>query len=243
MELSVKKIFRTLIAHVWIIILATSVLAAGGFAYAHYRIPHTFTSSMKLMVTSADAVNNTSEITTMRRMVNTYVELLDSRDFYQVIKDNCNLPYTPAQLKSMITYTVKEDSEAFSATVVAYTREDCSKIIQCLDEQVQQYVSAKYTRLTITSVESPSEPAESSKTVKMAILAALLGAILSAAGIIIYSEFDVRVKSEHELSERYNIPVLGTVPTFDLKKKRSKNSDRSHREDTIAEQEVDIDEK
>ncbi|MBQ6946802.1 MAG: hypothetical protein IJN42_02045 [Clostridia bacterium] len=245
MELSVKKILRVLISYIWIIILSAILLGAAGFAYSHYCIPPTYTSSMKLMVTSEDTMNSSSEITTMRRMVNTYVEMLDSRDFYQVIKDACQLKYSPAQLKSMITYTIKEDSEAFTATVVAGSHDECSQIIQCLDDQVQKYVSEKYARLTITSVESPSSPAEHSQTKRNTMLAAILGMILSAVIIVICSEFDVRIKSVDDLSDRYKIPVLGVVPNFELKKNRSKNakSNHSHREDTIADQEVPLDEK
>lgn len=243
MELSVKKMLRVIIAHIWIILLSGIVLAAGGFAYSHYCIPPTYTSSMKLMVTSEDTMNNSNEITTMRRMVNTYVEMLDSRDFYKVIKEACDLNYSPAQLKSMITYTIKEDSEAFTATVVTLDYDECYKIIQCLDDQVQKYVSEKYEKLTITSVESPNAPYETSQTSRNTVLALFVGLFLSAAVVIIWSEFDVRIKSEAELSERYDIPILGTVPTFDLKKKRGKNQPSGTREDTIADQEVTYDEK
>ena len=243
MELSVKKMLRVIIAHIWIILLSGIVLAAGGFAYSHYCIPPTYTSSMKLMVTSEDTMNNSNEITTMRRMVNTYVEMLDSRDFYKVIKEACDLNYSPAQLKSMITYTIKEDSEAFTATVVTLDYDECYKIIQCLDDQVQKYVSEKYEKLTITSVESPNAPYETSQTSRNTVLAVFVGVLLSAAVVIIWSEFDVRIKSEAELSERYDIPILGTVPTFDLKKKRGKNQPSGTREDTIADQEVTYDEK
>ncbi len=245
MELSLTKILKTLFSHFWIIILSGIVLAAGSFAYSHYCIPPTYTSSMKLMVTSEGTINSASEITTMRRMVNTYVEMLDSRDFYQLIKNECKLSYSPSQLKSMITYTIKEDSEAFTATVVALDCEECSQIIQCLDEQVHKYVSEKYSRLTITSVESPSVPFESSQTKRNTILACLVGFLLSAVCIVIWSEFDVRIKSEEDLAERYGIPILGVVPTFELKKKRSKSekSQSSHREETIADQEVTYDEK
>lgn len=244
MELTASKIVKVIFSHIWIILICAILLGAAGYAYSHYYIPPTYTSSMKLMVTSQDTMSNYSEITTMRRMVNTYVEMLDSRDFYQIIKEECDLNYSSSQLKSMITYTTKEDSEAFTATVVTLDPDECSKIIQCLDEQVHKYVSQKYNKLTITSVESPNTPYKTSNTVRNAVLAFLAGLMLSAAAVVIWNEFDVRIKSEEDLRARYNIPVLGVVPTFDLKKKHSgKKNNHSHREDTIADQEVTLDEK
>ncbi len=244
MELTASKIFKVIFSHIWIILLCAILLGGAGYAYSHYNIPPTYTSSMKLMVTSQDSVSNYSEITAMRRMVNTYVEMLDSRDFYDVIRKECDLNYSASQLKSMITYTTKEDSEAFTATVVTLDPNECSKIIQCLDEQVHKYVSQKYNKLTITSVESPNTPYKSSNTMRNAVVAFLAGMMLSAAIIVIWNEFDVRIKAEEDLRARYNIPILGVVPTFDLKKKHSaKNDNHSHREDTIADQEVTFDEK
>ena len=145
MELSATKILKTIFSHIWIILICAILFGVGGYAYSHYCIPPTYTSSMKLMVSSEDTVTSYNEITAMRRMVNTYVEMLDSRDFYQLVKDDCELSYSPSQLKSMITFTTKEDSEAFTATVVAASSEECFKIIHSLDEQAGQYVSENTT--------------------------------------------------------------------------------------------------
>ncbi len=235
MELSASKIFKVIFSHIWIIILTAVVFAAAGFAYSHYRIPPTYTSSMKLMVTSEDTLTSPNEITAMIRMVNTYVEMLDSRDFYELVKEDCQLRYSPAALKSMITYTIKEDSEAFTVTVVAGSAEECSTIINSLDEQAHKYVREKYNKLTITSVESPSVPYESSSTNRNTILAFLIGFVLSCAIVFIWNELDVRIKSEEDLGERYDIPILGVVPTFEVKKKHRKNAVK---EVVAAEQEV-----
>ena len=231
MELSATKILKTLLTHIWIIILCAVLCGVGGYAYSHYNIPPTYTSSMKMMVSSAETITSYSEITAMRRMVNTYVEMLDSRDFYQLIKEDCSLDYTPAQLKNMITFITKEDSEAFTVTVVAASSEECSTIIHSLDSLSGQYVSEKYNQLIITAVESPSTPSESSSTKRNAVLAFLVGMLLSAAIIIICNEFDTRVKSEEDLWQRYDIPILGVVPTFDVKKKGRAKRDVKVEED------------
>lgn len=245
MELSAKKIFNTLISNVWIIVLSGILLAAAGYAYSYYCVIPYYTTSMKLMVTTEGTITTSSELSAMRRMVNTYVEMLDSRDFYKIIKEAADLDYSPAQLKGMITFTVKEDSEAFTVTVVTADAEECTKIIKCLNEQAHKYVNEKYEGLTITSVESPSTPATTSHTKRNTILSFALGLMLASAFIIIWSEFDSRVKSEEDLTSRYNIPVLGSVPAFDLKKKKKSSQDttHSHRESTIADQGVTYDEK
>ena len=43
--------------------------------------------------------------------------------------------------------------------------------------------------------------------------------------------FDVRVKTSEELTVRYNIPVLGTIPEFEIDgKKAKKKNDKEENE-------------
>ena len=49
---------------------------------------------------------------------------------------------------------------------------------------------------------------------KRAIIMFIIGAIMALAVLVIYNMFDTRISSSDELTEKYNIPVLGEVPTL-----------------------------
>lgn len=239
MEFSLAKIVKAIIANLWIIMLSAFLLGGIGFAYSRFYIPPTYTSSMKMMVTSEEAITNYTEITAMRRMVNTYIEMLNSRDFYQEVKKECDLEYSATQLQSMVSFTPKEDSEAFTAKVVANTPEECYKIINCIDALATEYVANKYNKLYITTVESPNVPYRSSRTPRNTALAFLIGLFFSSVVIIIIHELDTRIKSEKDLTSRYDYPILGIVPSFNSKSK----SQNAKRQIVTATTEVKSDEK
>lgn len=223
MEINFSKIFKIIVSRLLIIVLTAVLFGAAGYAITVYTVKPSYSSGMKLMVISPDGVNTYNEISTMRRMVNTYVELLDSRDFYEIIKEKSGLSYAPQTLKSMITYTTKDESEAFNVSVVAPTKEECAKLIETLDKQSQEYIGKKYSQLTITAVESPSEPVEKSNgLVRNVILMFIGGFVVATLLFTAINEFDVRVHSEEELTEHYDLPILGVVPNFEVKKRRVK---------------------
>ncbi|MGN1202563.1 MAG: hypothetical protein ACI4RF_04655, partial [Eubacterium sp.] len=52
---------------------------------------------------------------------------------------------------------------------------------------------------------------------KKCLIGFAAGAVLAAAYIILRELLDVRIKGSDELSARYGIPVLGTIPEFEFK--------------------------
>lgn len=58
-----------------------------------------------------------------------------------------------------------------------------------------------------TSAESLGYP-------KKCAIGAAAGLVLAAAYIILRNLLDVRIKTSQELVEKYNIPVLGSIPDF-----------------------------
>ncbi|MBQ3905047.1 MAG: hypothetical protein II744_08735 [Eubacterium sp.] len=50
---------------------------------------------------------------------------------------------------------------------------------------------------------------------KKMLFSTLIAIALSAAYVVLRTLLDVRIKSSDELTEKYNIPVLGSVPNFE----------------------------
>ena len=68
-------------------------------------------------------------------------------------------------------------------------------------------------------------------TVKKSILGFIAGGVIAVAYIIFRDLLDVRVKTSEELTVRYNIPVLGTIPEFEIDgKKAKKKNDKEENE-------------
>lgn len=233
MEISITKLFRIFKSGILIIILISILFAAAGFAYTKYCTQPTYSSSMKLMLISESGVSNYTDITLVRRLVNTYIQMLDSRDYYEHIKKDLPYDLSAAQIKKMISYVSNDDSEAFSVTVTTLDPDQCSAIISIINKTAADYIIQKYDKVVIETIESPNVPAQSpSNTLRNTLLGFILGALISFGCLFLKSECDTRIKSEAEFHEQYDLPILGTVPDFTVKKKSFKKakSDTTERE-------------
>ena len=56
--------------------------------------------------------------------------------------------------------------------------------------------------------------AEGRGYLKNCLLGAVAGLLIAAAYVILRDLLDVRIKSAEELSQRYDVPVLGSIPAF-----------------------------
>ncbi|MCD7796444.1 MAG: hypothetical protein LUG95_02150 [Clostridiales bacterium] len=81
--------------------------------------------------------------------------------------------------------------------------------------------------LVSASVEDTALKATSSQSLgytKKCAISFAVGAVVAAAYIILRDLIDVRIKTSEELTERYDIPVLGTIPEFEFKSVHSAKS-------------------
>ena len=174
--------------------------------------------------TIAQQASNTSKMNYAIKMLHTYIELFKTNEFNQTVADelneNFNQSYSAATIKNSITISEVPDTAMFKI-VVTTTDADLSYQIACqLEESIPNKMENTNNGIVLASVEDSALKATTSESrgyLKKMAIGALIGAVLACAYIILRELIDVRIKSSDELPDRYTIPVLGTIPEFDLK--------------------------
>lgn len=168
--------------------------------------------------------SNTSKINYAIKMLNTYIQLIQTNEFYQNVVDEINddygTDYTVKTLKDAITVTPVEDTAMFKVTVTTTDPEISYRIAHQLETSVPEKMESSNNSLITASVEDSAIKAsdhESKGYVKKCAIGFVAGAILAAAFIILKDLLDIRIKNPDELSEVYEIPILGTIPEFEIK--------------------------
>ena len=163
--------------------------------------------------------SNTSKINYAIKMLNTYIQLIQTNEFYQNVVDEINddygTDYTVKTLKDAITVTPVEDTAMFKVTVTTTDPELSYRIAHQLETSVPKKMESSNNSLITASVEDSAIKAsdhESKGYVKKCAIGFVAGAILAAAFIILKDLLDIRIKNPDELSEVYEIPILGTIP-------------------------------
>ena len=236
MEISFYKLVKILASRLLSIIIISVLCGFASLAYTVAFVKPQYTSSVKLMVSQEGGNQSAQNISIMIRLVNSYIELLDSRDFYAEVANESGLNYSAGAVGRMISYTAKEDSEVFLATVTAATASDCQAIISSLMTCIPPRIESAFNKVTLKVVETPNGPAAtSSQRVRNTILGTVAGALLASVVILMREFFDTRCKEPGDLTERYGLPILGTIPEIRTKKRKIVNAPTAADKEAAAE--------
>ena len=165
--------------------------------------------------------SNTSKMNYAMKMLPTYVEIMNTNEFQTKVtnalnkKQNSN--YSVSTIRNSITIELVEDTAIFNISITTTNAELSYNIAQQLESSVPQMMKQTNNSLVHASVQDKAVKAASAGSLgypKKCAIGALIGVLVAAAYVILRTLFDVRIKSSDELSDKYSIPVLGSIPNF-----------------------------
>lgn len=187
------------------------------------------TSSSTATGSSQQRISETSKMNYAMKMLDTYIEVFSTNAFNQTVADTINKKHgtdvSAETVKNAIKIQKVENTAMFTCSVTTFDADLSYNIALALADCVPRSMEKTNEGLVLASVED--EPLKASTAIslgypKKCLIGAMAGFVLAAAYIILRDLLDVRIKTEEELSERYNIPVLGSIPAFESKNKESK---------------------
>lgn len=225
-EVSIAELFKTFKKGLWKMILAAVVFGLIAFTYFNYFVPKTYTAKVKLYVeTSESAKENTynalSNYNYAAALVNTYIEMLSTNNFYEKLSENLDEKYTPMELNKIVKFSNDSEddvqTEVFSAIVSASSPTEAKVIADSVADTAPGVISSlknNDTELKIvdnaTVPTSPSSP----RVWRNTAVAAVAGFMLMLIYLFIREILDNKIKYSAEITEINGIPVLSAVPDF-----------------------------
>lgn len=202
----------------------TTLTYASSVEFLAYAVDKDQELSDSSSSSSQQQVSNTSKMNYAMRMMPTYIEIFKTNAFNQKVADALNEKYNTAYSASLIKNSTAienmENTALFKMTVTTTDPDLSYQIAHQLEETVPDILKVKNSGLVSASVEDPALKATTSQSleyVKKCIIGFIAGLILSAAFFVLKDLIDVRIKTSEELTEKYDIPVLGTIPEFEFK--------------------------
>lgn len=237
LDANVKKILMLVLKR-WKLIFLIGLIGAvmAGFYTANFTTL-TYTSTVEFLAyaqdsrqelsdssTQAQTTSNTSRMNYAIKMLSTYIELFKTNEFNQSVADELNdqyaTSYSAASIKNATAIQTVEDTAMFKVTVTTTDADLSYQIAHQLETSIPNKMSETNNGLVNASVEDAALKATTSESrgyPKKCLIGFMGGAILAVAYIILRDLLDVRIKNSDELTQRYGIPVLGTIPEFDFK--------------------------
>jgi capsular exopolysaccharide synthesis family protein len=144
-----------------------------------------------------------------RRIVNTYIEMLNTRSFYQQISEDTGLQIQPANIK----FSVMADTEVFQATVNSSAPEDAMAIAQSIASIAPNVIQDIYETASLKIIDPPRlNTAPVSPNLQMNLAIGLLAGLM-IAGLFVFLRdlLDTKIKDADQLTQRYGVHILAEV--------------------------------
>lgn len=219
-ELGSQRLLSALFRKSWIVLVASILCAVVTFIGTLYLITPKYESATMFYVNNGVSLGDVSmslssgDITTRQKLVDSYIVILESREYLLYMVDYAGVDRDYKELQNMITAASVNDTEIFKVVVTSPDAVEAQKIAYAIEktlpkriETIIEGASAKVVDSPIVA-SSPSSPSYSRNT----IFGFLMGFLISIACIILYEIFDVTIRSEEDVQQSCPHPVLAAVP-------------------------------
>lgn len=229
-EISLSEIFKIFKRGLWKMLLAAFALALIAFTYFNYFVPKTYTAKVKLYVetshtTQENSYNALSNYNYAAALVNTYVEMLSTNNFYEKLSENLDEKYTAEDLSKIVKFSNESEddvqTEVFTATVLGGSPTEAKVIADSVADTAPGVISSlKNDDTELKIVDNATVPTEPSspKVFRNTLLAAAAGFVLMLIYVFVREVFDNKIKYSAELTQINDIPILSAVPDFGSEK-------------------------
>lgn len=250
-DANVQKIIFALLRKWKLIVVFAIIGAMLGYFYTTNFTTLTYTSNVEFLAYAVDSdqevgdegqsttsndyvrTSNTSKMNYAMKMLDTYIEVMNTNKFHEKVASDLNerigASYSSAFIKSAITITSVQNTAMFKIVVTTTDKNASYEIAHQLEDSVPEMMKTTNNGLVGVSVEDKAIMATSAESLgyaKKMLIAAIAGAVIAAVYVILRNLLDIRIKSGEELVEKYNIPVLGSIPAFDVKASQVKNTSK-----------------
>lgn len=208
--------------HKWWLIVLCGVLAGGiALTYTYFGITPLYRAGVSVYVNnsrsgqSIDYVTS-SDLSTSKMLVNTYVNIISSDTVLEKVIEEAALGYTPDQLRDMLSASQVDETEIFRVYITHPDPQEAARIANAVAEiapaEIEEFVEGSSCKI-IDYANVPQariSPSYSRNT----LLGAMVGCVLIVGVLTIQHFMDVRLKSEEDLEDLFELPVLGQIPAF-----------------------------
>lgn len=240
---NVRKIIAALLRKWKVIVVFAIIGTLLGYFYTANFVTLTYSSTVEFLAYAVDSkddlqdtqsstsssadnarVSNTSRMNYAMKMLDTYIEIFGTNDFdakvVSELNDRINASYTASTIKNALSITSIEETAMFKITVTTTSADLSYEIAHQLETTVPEVMGGINNGLV--SAEVMDKPIKASAAgslgyAKKCAIGAIAGIIIAAAYVVLRNLLDVRIRTSEELIERYNIPVLGSIPSFEIK--------------------------
>ena len=219
-EIDLLELGKQILKHSLLILILAILAGAGAFGLSKYVISPKYEANTSMIVSSSkeqtdkQADVELSQINANRALVSTYSEIVKSRGIADKVIANLNLDMDYEEFSGKVSIEPVKDTQIISVKVVDTIAQRAADIANetsmIFKDSITQIMNVDNVQILdkATLPEEPSSP----KVMRNTAIGAMLGFILGIGIALIMELSNTRVKTSEEVTEAFDIPVLGLIP-------------------------------
>lgn len=215
MELDLRDLVRVLLSRIHLILAAVCLGGLILFLYTYFLVTPMYTASTSLYVSNdqrSEAITS-SDISVSKSLVETYIVILQSDTLLSKVSKTMSASYTPQQLRSMMTASAINGTEAFRINIRHENPTEAQTIANTIAMVAPDEIIRVVKAGAVETIDYASLPTDSDWPIaRNTAIGALLGLVISCVVVVIIGMTDTVIYTEDDLSSAYNLPILGTIP-------------------------------
>lgn len=179
--------------------------------------------------TESDGQLTQNNVRTNIEVIGTYTNIIESSRILAPVAEHSEIDYTVSELKNMMSVTAPNNSQVMSVTIEADDPYIATLIVNEIAEVFVEDLPTIYTGAEnvniLTAAEVGENPSPSSPNTILNIAIAFVVGLMGAVGLAFLFEYlDTTIKTEKDIENILNLPVLGAVSTMDGMESAKKTS-------------------
>lgn len=216
-ELSLSDIIRSIKRHLGIIIVLTILGGVLAWAVSEFVIPEKFVSTSKLYVDVQSDDNEPGTIGDLNyaaRLLDTYIEMLDSRVFYEEVSDYFEPKVAAETIADLIHYSQVGNTEVFELRVTTTDPTLSHDLGNVVVDLAPRTISNLKSGAELKVVDPPSRPSQpaSPSVMRNTLLGFIAGLFIGLAYAFLKEQLDQRIRDPETINRNFGVQVLGQIP-------------------------------
>lgn len=230
-NLHLEKIFWIIKSKLKFMILGALIMAILAGAAGYFRQSATYVATISFYVySSPDYVTDTdvnldsSELTSAKSLLSSYMQIISSNSFMQKVLDSAEVEgkYTVKMLQGRIGAEAVENTAVFKVSVYDENPVNAMNIANTIGELAPNEIISVVKSggiEVLDKAELPTAPFAATSVLKYAVLGGGAGFIILLCVFMFKGLNDTTVRRKYEIEDLFTIPILGEVPSITPSKK------------------------
>lgn len=223
-EIDLLQIWNIIKKNIITIISICLLCSAIGFSCAKFLLPKQYKTSTKIIVVK-DETESTSSVTVSdlqisQKLATVYKQIIMSEAISDEVIANLDLDtkygFETKDYSKIVNVTSEDNTEVLTVSVETTDPELSANIA---NEIVDVFIGKIYDIYDVKNVSvlnraKVPEKKSGPSGLKYTMIGGCLGLLISAAIVMIKLLTDTKVKTEDEIKEIFDYPIIGTIPDF-----------------------------